>query len=377
MGGVAGPHASAEAVVAVVGGADGVVLIVVTVLAVWLGPDLLRRAGIDVPAKPISRAIEYLQEVLTHERQGENQEAILTLGQAPGTVVMVLSTLNAWVERQLLDTDSWVNASTQLLDNDDVRREVSVRLVNALHENVDVEVVRERRVDRRDDVEQRGRGHGGREVQVRFLDVDGDDLGVRVGVVLDAQGAAEREAQKDRIVLYAENYGERYVVRPEVPGWDRHPLLEAAIEHPEAAQVEGFLRVEEEIFRGTGGSLDDATDEELHRYLTLRAGLRTSTARLEWCDEAPFYTLGPLVTDIAPGYDHITSGIGAAQIGWYGCAMLCYVTPKEHLGLPNKEDVRTGMLNVVEGARGTATGRPHDGRPGVAGPPRLQLDAGG
>ncbi|WP_457674026.1 phosphomethylpyrimidine synthase ThiC [Thiolapillus sp.] len=62
------------------------------------------------------------------------------------------------------------------------------------------------------------------------------------------------------------------------------------------------------------------------------------------CFEAPFYTLGPLVTDIAPGYDHITSGIGAAQIGWYGTAMLCYVTPKEHLGLPNKEDVRTGII---------------------------------
>ncbi|MHB8167977.1 MAG: phosphomethylpyrimidine synthase ThiC, partial [Sulfuricella sp.] len=62
--------------------------------------------------------------------------------------------------------------------------------------------------------------------------------------------------------------------------------------------------------------------------------------QLKHCDEAPFYTLGPLVTDIAPGYDHITSGIGAAMIGWYGCAMLCYVTPKEHLGLPDKEDVR-------------------------------------
>src|SRR5499433_427067 len=62
--------------------------------------------------------------------------------------------------------------------------------------------------------------------------------------------------------------------------------------------------------------------------------------QLEWCHEAPFYTLGPLTTDIAPGYDHITSGIGAAMIGWYGCAMLCYVTPKEHLGLPNKKDVK-------------------------------------
>jgi phosphomethylpyrimidine synthase len=66
---------------------------------------------------------------------------------------------------------------------------------------------------------------------------------------------------------------------------------------------------------------------------------------LRHCFDAPFYTLGPLVTDIAPGYDHITSAIGAAQIGWYGTAMLCYVTPKEHLGLPNKEDVRTGIIS--------------------------------
>jgi phosphomethylpyrimidine synthase len=62
--------------------------------------------------------------------------------------------------------------------------------------------------------------------------------------------------------------------------------------------------------------------------------------QLSECGEAPFYTLGPLTTDIAPGYDHITSAIGAAQIGWYGCAMLCYVTPKEHLGLPNQDDVK-------------------------------------
>ncbi|MBF0266739.1 MAG: phosphomethylpyrimidine synthase ThiC [Gammaproteobacteria bacterium] len=66
--------------------------------------------------------------------------------------------------------------------------------------------------------------------------------------------------------------------------------------------------------------------------------------QLDVCEEAPFYTLGPLTTDIAPGYDHITSGIGAANIGWYGTAMLCYVTPKEHLGLPNKEDVREGII---------------------------------
>jgi phosphomethylpyrimidine synthase len=71
---------------------------------------------------------------------------------------------------------------------------------------------------------------------------------------------------------------------------------------------------------------------------------KNMTEELRLCMDAPFYTLGPLVTDIAPGYDHITSAIGAAQIGWYGTAMLCYVTPKEHLGLPNKEDVRTGIV---------------------------------
>ena len=65
---------------------------------------------------------------------------------------------------------------------------------------------------------------------------------------------------------------------------------------------------------------------------------------LEMCHEAPFYTLGPLVTDIAPGYDHITSAIGAAMIGWYGASMLCYVTPKEHLGLPDREDVKQGII---------------------------------
>src|SRR3546814_4207770 len=66
--------------------------------------------------------------------------------------------------------------------------------------------------------------------------------------------------------------------------------------------------------------------------------------QLEACGEAPFYTLGPLTTDIAPGYDHTTSGIGAAMIGWYGTAMLCYVTPKEHLGLPDRDDVKVGVV---------------------------------
>jgi phosphomethylpyrimidine synthase len=82
--------------------------------------------------------------------------------------------------------------------------------------------------------------------------------------------------------------------------------------------------------------------------------------QLEWCDEAPFYTLGPLTTDIAPGYDHITSAIGAAQIGWYGTAMLCYVTPKEHLGLPNRDDVKAGVIayKIAAHAADLAKGHP-------------------
>ncbi len=88
--------------------------------------------------------------------------------------------------------------------------------------------------------------------------------------------------------------------------------------------------------------------------------------QLDWCHEAPFYTLGPLTTDIAPGYDHITSAIGAAMIGWFGTAMLCYVTPKEHLGLPNKEDVRTGVItyklaaHAADLAKGNVAARAHD-----------------
>ena len=82
--------------------------------------------------------------------------------------------------------------------------------------------------------------------------------------------------------------------------------------------------------------------------------------QLRECGEAPFYTLGPLTTDIAPGYDHITSGIGAAMIGWYGCAMLCYVTPKEHLGLPNRDDVKTGVITykIAAHAADLAKGHP-------------------
>lgn len=83
--------------------------------------------------------------------------------------------------------------------------------------------------------------------------------------------------------------------------------------------------------------------------------------QLEQCHEAPFYTLGPLTTDIAPGYDHITSGIGAAQIGWYGTAMLCYVTPKEHLGLPNKADVKEGIITYKLAAHAADLAKGHPG----------------
>jgi phosphomethylpyrimidine synthase len=83
--------------------------------------------------------------------------------------------------------------------------------------------------------------------------------------------------------------------------------------------------------------------------------------QLEWCHEAPFYTLGPLTTDIAPGYDHITSGIGAAMIGWYGCAMLCYVTPKEHLGLPDKKDVKDGVITYKIAAHAADLAKGHPG----------------
>ena len=83
--------------------------------------------------------------------------------------------------------------------------------------------------------------------------------------------------------------------------------------------------------------------------------------QLAECDEAPFYTLGPLTTDIAPGYDHITSGIGAAMIGWYGCAMLCYVTPKEHLGLPEKHDVKEGLMAYKIAAHAADLGKGHPG----------------
>jgi phosphomethylpyrimidine synthase len=81
--------------------------------------------------------------------------------------------------------------------------------------------------------------------------------------------------------------------------------------------------------------------------------------QLKECGEAPFYTLGPLTTDIAPGYDHITSGIGAAMIGWFGCAMLCYVTPKEHLGLPDRDDVKEGVITYKIAAHASDLAKGH------------------
>jgi hypothetical protein len=86
--------------------------------------------------------------------------------------------------------------------------------------------------------------------------------------------------------------------------------------------------------------------------------------QLRLCGEAPFYTLGPLTTDIAPGYDHITSAIGAAMIGWYGTAMLCYVTPKEHLGLPDKNDVKDGIMAYKIAAHAADLAKGHPGRAG-------------
>lgn len=134
------------------------------------------------------------------------------------------------------------------------------------------------------------------------------------------------------------------------------------------------------------GSVADANDQAQFGELEVQGGLTTRAwdrgvqvmnegpghvpmhmieenmaKQLEWCHEAPFYTLGPLTTDIAPGYDHITSGIGAAMIGWYGCAMLCYVTPKEHLGLPNKKDVKDGVITYKIAAHAADLAKGHPG----------------
>jgi phosphomethylpyrimidine synthase len=134
------------------------------------------------------------------------------------------------------------------------------------------------------------------------------------------------------------------------------------------------------------GSIADANDEAQFAELEVQGGLtrrawehgcqvmnegpghvplhlieENMAKQLEWCHEAPFYTLGPLTTDIAPGYDHFTSGIGAAMIGWYGCAMLCYVTPKEHLGLPNKKDVKDGVIAYKIAAHAADLAKGHPG----------------
>ncbi|OOC13620.1 phosphomethylpyrimidine synthase ThiC [Dickeya dadantii] len=134
------------------------------------------------------------------------------------------------------------------------------------------------------------------------------------------------------------------------------------------------------------GSIQDANDEaqfaELHTlgeltkiaweydvqvmiegpgHVPMQMIRRNMTEELEHCHEAPFYTLGPLTTDIAPGYDHFTSGIGAAMIGWFGCAMLCYVTPKEHLGLPNKNDVKQGLIAYKIAAHAADLAKGHPG----------------
>jgi len=134
------------------------------------------------------------------------------------------------------------------------------------------------------------------------------------------------------------------------------------------------------------GSIQDANDEaqfaELHTlgeltkiaweydvqvmiegpgHVPMQMIRRNMTEELEHCHEAPLYTLGPLTTDIAPGYDHFTSGIGAAMIGWFGCAMLCYVTPKEHLGLPNKEDVKQGLITYKIAAHAADLAKGHPG----------------
>ena len=105
---------------------------------------------------------------------------------------------------------------------------------------------------------------------------------------------------------------------------------------------------------------------------------RNMRLQQEWCDEAPFYVLGPIVTDIAPGYDHITSAIGAAMAAWYGAAMLCYVTPKEHLGLPNLDDVRQGVIAYKIAAHAAdvaaaSAGRARPRRRHEQGPLRVRL----
>ncbi len=126
----------------------------------------------------------------------------------------------------------------------------------------------------------------------------------------------------------------------------------------DAAQF-GELEVQGELTK-TAWAKDVQVMNEGPGHVPMNLIKENMEKQIEWCDEAPFYTLGPLTTDVAPGYDHITSGIGAAMIGWYGCAMLCYVTPKEHLGLPNRDDVRDGVVTykIAAHAADLAKGHP-------------------
>jgi phosphomethylpyrimidine synthase len=120
------------------------------------------------------------------------------------------------------------------------------------------------------------------------------------------------------------------------------------------------LKVQGELTR-RAWALDVQVMNEGPGHVPMHMIRENMAKQLEWCDEAPFYTLGPLTTDIAPGYDHITSGIGAAMIGWFGCAMLCYVTPKEHLGLPDKQDVREGVVTYKLAAHAADLAKGHPG----------------
>jgi len=120
------------------------------------------------------------------------------------------------------------------------------------------------------------------------------------------------------------------------------------------------LKVQAELTR-VAWEHDVAVMNEGPGHIPLHLIQENMDKQLAWCDEAPFYTLGPLTTDIAPGYDHLTSAIGAAMIGWYGTAMLCYVTPKEHLGLPDRDDVKAGVIayKIAAHAADLAKGHPH------------------
>ena len=154
---------------------------------------------------------------------------------------------------------------------------------------------------------------------------------------------------------------------------DANESLRTATSAGRTASVFGELEVQGELTqracaKGVLGSAGDSPavcgdspQSFPSRHVPMHMIEENMAKQLEWCGEAPFYTLGPLTTDIAPGYDHITSGIGAAMIGWYGCAMLCYVTPKEHLGLPNKKDVKDGVIAYKIAAHAADLAKGHPG----------------